>query len=204
MTGFHQCDAKDLQIVRALQKDGRLSNLDLAAQVSLSPSPCLRRAPAGGSRRNTRLYRRRRSESSRIAHHGLHSHHTGPPRPRSCGPFEARVREIDEILDCHLMTGEADYLLRVMVTDLDCLRGIRSPPPARDRWYQFHHNKPCLRHGQGITRDAIVNGCVRGQYWCPALGQAGQTKQCEEPHPLNVVRLFEASGRVIKENIHSI
>lgn len=33
--------------------------------------------------------------------------------------FEARVREIDEILDCHLMTGEADYLLRVMVPDLD-------------------------------------------------------------------------------------
>jgi Lrp/AsnC family leucine-responsive transcriptional regulator len=33
--------------------------------------------------------------------------------------FEARVAEIDEILECHLMTGDADYLLKVMVADLD-------------------------------------------------------------------------------------
>ena len=43
---YMDIDAKDRQILRALQKDGRLTNLDLAAQVNLSPSPCLRRVQA--------------------------------------------------------------------------------------------------------------------------------------------------------------
>ena len=120
MTGFHQCDAKDLQIVRALQKDGRLSNLDLAAQVSLSPSPCLRRVrllEAAGVIRGYTAVVDPKAVGLRITAFiriTLARHDR-----EAVARFEARVREIDEILDCHLMTGEADYLLRVMVTDLD-------------------------------------------------------------------------------------
>lgn len=113
-------DAKDRQIVRALQQDGRLSNIDLAARVNLSPSPCLRRV---------RL----------LEEAGIISGYTAVVDPKAVGltitafirialarhdrevvaGFEARVRDIDEILDCYLLTGEADYLLCVMVPDLD-------------------------------------------------------------------------------------
>lgn len=113
-------DAKDRQIVRALQQDGRLSNIDLAARVNLSPSPCLRRV---------RL----------LEEAGIICGYTAVVDPKAVGlrvtafirialarhdrevvaRFEAQVREIDEILDCYLLTGEADYLLCVMVPDLD-------------------------------------------------------------------------------------
>lgn len=118
-------DAKDRQILRALQKDGRLTNLDLAAQVNLSPSPCLRRV---------RL----------LEEAGVISGYAATVDPRAVGlkitafiritlarhdraavtRFEARVQGIDEILDCHLLTGEADYLLRVVVPDLDAYEGF--------------------------------------------------------------------------------
>lgn len=113
-------DAKDRQIIRALQQDGRLTNLDLAARVNLSPSPCLRRV---------RL----------LEEAGIITGYAAVVEPRAVGlrvsafiritlarhdreavaRFEAQVQDIEEILDCHLLTGEADYLLRVMVPDLD-------------------------------------------------------------------------------------
>jgi len=119
MSDNRALDAKDLQIIRALQLDGRLSNLDLAQQVNLSPSPCLRRV---------RL----------LEDAGVIRGYSADVDPRAMGlaisafiritlarhdrnvvaGFEAKVRDIEEILDCHLLTGEADYLLRVMVPDL--------------------------------------------------------------------------------------
>ncbi|MBM3554528.1 MAG: Lrp/AsnC family transcriptional regulator [Alphaproteobacteria bacterium] len=113
-------DAKDRQILRALQREGRLSNQDLAAEVNLSPSPCLRRV---------RLLEER----------GVIRGYTALVEPRACGlnltafvrivlqrhekdtvsKFEASLAAIDEILECHLLTGEADYLLRVVVEDLE-------------------------------------------------------------------------------------
>ncbi|TDQ84097.1 AsnC family transcriptional regulator [Dongia mobilis] len=120
LTINRQIDAKDLQIVRALQRDGRLSNVDLATQVNLSPSPCLRRVrlleeagiirgysadvdPKGVGLRVTAFIRITLQRHDRDA----------------VDRFEESVRKMDEVLDCHLMTGEADYLLRVMVPDLE-------------------------------------------------------------------------------------
>lgn len=113
-------DAKDRQIVRALQKDGRLTNQDLADRVALSPSPCLRRVrlleergiiTGYAARVDAKAYGLAVTAFIRIA---LQRHEKDSVRL-----FEARVAEIDEILECHLMTGEADYLLKVMVADLD-------------------------------------------------------------------------------------
>jgi Lrp/AsnC family leucine-responsive transcriptional regulator len=113
-------DAKDRQIVRELQRDGRLTNQDLAERVNLSPSPCLRRV---------RL----------LEEAGVITGYSADVDARACGfqitafiritlqrhdreavdSFEKRIRDLDEILDCHLLTGEADYLLRVIVADLN-------------------------------------------------------------------------------------
>lgn len=112
-------DAKDFQIIRELQKDARLTNTELAARVNLSPTPCLRRVrlleEAGvitGYSANVapRAFGLTITAFIRISLE-RHDHHV-------VQRFEERVRSIEEILDCHLLTGEADYLLRVMVADL--------------------------------------------------------------------------------------
>src|SRR6516164_8266647 len=115
-----QIDAKNRQIIRELQRDGRLTNQDLAERVNLSPSPCLRRV--------------RLLEEARVI-----VGYSADVDMRACGfqitafirialqrherevveRFEKRIQEADEILDCFLLTGEADYLLRVVVADLD-------------------------------------------------------------------------------------
>lgn len=118
-------DAKDLQIIYALQQNGRLSNLDLSERVHLSPSPCLRRVrlmeEAGVIRGYTadvdpKAVGLRITAFIRIT---LQRHDRD-----AVARFEAKVQDIDEILDCHLLTGEADYLLRVMVPDLDAYEGF--------------------------------------------------------------------------------
>lgn len=120
MTSERAIDAKDRQIVRALQQDGRLSNVDLAAQVNLSPSPCLRRVrllEEGGIIQGYSAVVDPKTVGLRITAFiriTLSRHDR-----EAVGRFEAQVQRIDEILDCHLLTGEADYLLRVMVADLD-------------------------------------------------------------------------------------
>ena len=113
-------DLKDHQIVRALTLDGRLTNQDLAARINLSPSPCLRRVrlleERGVITGYAALTDQKAMGYSITAFVGvkLHAHDKETVRG-----FEEAVGTIDEILDCFLMTGDDDYLLRVVATDLD-------------------------------------------------------------------------------------
>ena len=113
-------DDKDRQIVRALQRDGRLTNQDLAALVNLSPSPCLRRVRAleragvirgYAARVDARSYGLPITAFVRIR---LDRHDEATVRR-----FEQEIARIDEVLECHVMTGQTDYQLRVVVGSLD-------------------------------------------------------------------------------------
>lgn len=113
-------DAKDRQIIRALQKNGRMTNQDLAEAVNLSPSPCLRRV------RNLEASGAIRGYSADVdgAAYGLpitvfvrirlQSHNETDVRQ-----FERKIQSIPEVLECHVLTGATDYQLRVMVSGLD-------------------------------------------------------------------------------------
>ncbi|UDF29561.1 UNVERIFIED_ORG: Lrp/AsnC family transcriptional regulator [Roseateles sp. XES5] len=112
-------DDKDRQIIWSLQKDGRLSNQELSEQVALSPSPCLRRLrqleESGVIKGYTaivdeEMYGLPITAFVRIR---LERH-----SEQAIATFERRVRAIDEIQDCYVMTGEVDYLLRVIVGSL--------------------------------------------------------------------------------------
>ncbi len=113
-------DSKDRQIIRELQQNGRLTNQELAQRVNLSPSPCLRRLRNLEERQIIRGYTALVDQKAyglpltvfvriKLERHALDSVHV----------FEDSVREIDEILDCFLMTGDTDYMLRVVVQSLD-------------------------------------------------------------------------------------
>jgi Lrp/AsnC family leucine-responsive transcriptional regulator len=113
-------DTKDCQIIRALQKDGRLTNQDLAERVNLSPSPCLRRVrnleAAGVITGYTALVDQKA--------YGLpitvfvRVRLNSPSQDLITG-FEAQVQRIDQIQDCFLLAGSDDYLLRVIVDSLE-------------------------------------------------------------------------------------
>ncbi len=113
-------DATDRKMIRALQKNGRITNLELAETVNLSPSPCLRRLRNLEKQKVIRGYNVDVDAEAyglpvtvfvRVTLEG----HTGDIVEQ----FEAEVRNIPEVLDCYVMTGAADYLLRVVVSDLE-------------------------------------------------------------------------------------
>lgn len=113
-------DDKDRQIIRMLQRDGRLSNQDLAAAINLSPSPCLRRLRilekegvilGYAARVDSRAYGLPITAFVRIR---LERHDEATVQT-----FEREVARMDEVLECHVMTGQMDYQLRVVVASLD-------------------------------------------------------------------------------------
>jgi Lrp/AsnC family leucine-responsive transcriptional regulator len=115
-------DAVDVKILRELQADARLTNAELAARVHLSASPCLVRV------RN-------------LEREGLISRYVTLLDPRRIGlgvsvfvqitlerqveealeRFERAISAYEEVMECYLMTGDADYLIRVVVPDIEAL-----------------------------------------------------------------------------------
>ena len=113
-------DAIDRRIIAELQADARLSNVELANKVGLSPSPCLRRVK--------RLEREGYIEGYRAALRRdrvglgfsvfLGVKIEGHANERAL-KFEEAVIAMPEVIACHLVSGDADYLLEVVVPDLD-------------------------------------------------------------------------------------
>lgn len=113
-------DHKDRQIIRELQRNGRMTNQDLAAAVNLSPSPCLRRlrnleesgAIQGYSADvDTKAYGLPVRVFVRVT---LEQHSEAVVRN-----FEDKISRVDEVLECYIITGTSDYQLLVVVADLD-------------------------------------------------------------------------------------
>jgi Lrp/AsnC family transcriptional regulator, leucine-responsive regulatory protein len=113
-------DRIDLQLLAALQGDGRLTNAELAERVHLSPSACLRRV-------------------QRLERDGLIAGYAARVDPErlglglqafvrvqlarhdaaAIGAFTGFVQQWDEVIACHALTGDMDYLLHVAVRDLE-------------------------------------------------------------------------------------
>jgi len=114
-----QLDKYDRSILAALQKDGRISNVQLAAAVNLSESACLRRVRALEEEGYIDHYVALVNQSrvglggNVLVHIGLHREEQS-----ELAAFEEAVRDIPEVMECYLMTGEFDYLLRVVVADM--------------------------------------------------------------------------------------
>jgi len=112
-------DRFDKLILDALQRDGRVSNKQLAQQVNLSESACLRRVrgleESGMIERYVALVSQSQAgmPGNVLVHIGLHREEQS-----ELAAFEAAVKDIPEVMECYLMTGEFDYLLRVVVTDM--------------------------------------------------------------------------------------
>ena len=119
----NELGATDRKILRALQEDGRMTVQTLAERVGLSASPCLRRV-------------RRMEEAGIITSYSatVDQKAVGLPvsvfisiklerqRETQLDRFAAAVRDWPEVMECYLMTGQFDFLLRVVCADLGAMR----------------------------------------------------------------------------------
>jgi DNA-binding Lrp family transcriptional regulator len=112
-------DAIDVRILERLQHDARISNIDLARAAHLSPSPCLARVRALEdqgyiSRYVTLLDPKKLGLTVSVLVQVTLEKQVEP----ALEAFEKAMRERPEVMECYLMTGDADYLLRVVVPDV--------------------------------------------------------------------------------------
>ncbi|TAG80745.1 MAG: Lrp/AsnC family transcriptional regulator [Burkholderiales bacterium] len=115
-------DVIDTRILRELQRDGALSNVELARRINLSPSPCLARVKAleaaGVIDRYVAI------ASAQKLGLGLNVFISISLKEQSkaaLAEFESRISEHDEVMECYLMTGDSDYLIRVALADIQAL-----------------------------------------------------------------------------------
>jgi Lrp/AsnC family leucine-responsive transcriptional regulator len=119
---FYSPDATDVKILNQLQENAKLTNVELSARVNLSPSPCLARVRA-------------------LEQSGIISRYVTLLDPQKLGlgisvfiqvtlerqverdlnDFQAAITNYAEVMECYLMTGDFDYLIRVVVSDMPAL-----------------------------------------------------------------------------------
>jgi DNA-binding Lrp family transcriptional regulator len=115
-------DKTDYRILDALQQDGSLTNVELARRVHLSPSPCLARVKALEARGVIARYVALASAPALgLGLNVFISISLKSQSKAALAEFEQRIAEHDEVMECYLMTGDSDYLIRVAVTDISAL-----------------------------------------------------------------------------------
>ena len=114
-------DRYERKILQLLQQDGRITNQELAERVGLSPAPCLRRVRSLEERGIISGYRAllnaKKLGLSLMAILQISMDRHTPERFEN---FDARIRELPEVLECLLITGQdADYMLKEIVHDME-------------------------------------------------------------------------------------
>lgn len=112
-------DRIDYSILKSIQDNARISNVELAEVVGLSPSPCLRRVKvleqAGVIKRYVGLI-----DAAAVGLPISIFVNVSLDRQERSGleEFETRIQSYAEVMECYLMTGSSDYLIRIVVPDL--------------------------------------------------------------------------------------
>jgi Lrp/AsnC family leucine-responsive transcriptional regulator len=115
-------DAIDIRILSELQQDGGLSNVELARLVNLSPSPCLMRVRALEKQGVIRQYVALADpQALGLGLNVFISISLKEQSKAALADFESRIAEHDEVMECYLMTGDSDYLIRVAVANMAAL-----------------------------------------------------------------------------------
>jgi Lrp/AsnC family transcriptional regulator, leucine-responsive regulatory protein len=118
-----ELDKMDRRILAVLQQEGRIQNVELAGRVGLSPSPCLRRVRLleedGVIEQYVALLNPARVGAGFTVFARVWL--TGQDED-TVNHFIGAIRELPQVMECHLMAGDCDFLLRVAVADLDAYR----------------------------------------------------------------------------------
>ncbi|MEW8026228.1 MAG: Lrp/AsnC family transcriptional regulator [Candidatus Thiodiazotropha sp.] len=119
-------DRYDRHILDELQRDGRISNQDLAERIGLSPSPCLRRVRALEESGIITGYRAQ-LDANKLDLNLMALIHIAMDRhtPERFENFENKIKSLPEVLECLLITGQdADYQVKVVVRDMEAYQAL--------------------------------------------------------------------------------
>ena len=118
-------DRTDRRILECLQADGRISNVQLARKVNLTPTPCIERGKRlerqGYIRGYTALLDPELVDASLLVFVEIDLSHKSPDAFRK---FREEARRLTEIMDCHLVSGNFDYLIKARVKDMKAYRRL--------------------------------------------------------------------------------
>lgn len=127
-------DSIDRAILRTLQREAKIQNIELAERVGLSPSPCLRRVrlleEAGVIERyaaqlNAAKVGMGLTVFARVWVKG--------PDMETIASFVEAITKLPEIIECHMLSGDCDFLLKIVAADLDAYRRFRVEQLGRIR-----------------------------------------------------------------------
>jgi Lrp/AsnC family leucine-responsive transcriptional regulator len=153
-------DSTDLQILAALQPDGRLSNVELASRVHLSASACLRRVKALEESGVIQGYRASVDPASvGLPDNVFVSVGLASQDQADLDAFEEAVRGVPEVMECYLMTGDFDYLLRVVAAGAADYERIHRQHLTRLPSVARVHSSFALR----VVEDSAALPLARGQ-----------------------------------------
>lgn len=120
-------DRIDRSILRELQKNGRISNVELSQKVGLSPTPCLERVKKLEKQKVIKSYTAlldpQYLNASLLVYIELTLKRSSPDIFER---FNAAAKTLDSILECHLVSGDFDYLLKTRVADMSAYRKVLS------------------------------------------------------------------------------
>ncbi|MBV0933717.1 Lrp/AsnC family transcriptional regulator [Marinobacterium weihaiense] len=151
-------DRYDHAILDILQRQGRISNQELADRIGLSPSPCLRRVKALEENGLITGYRalvdaKRLGLNLMVLLHISMDRHT----PERFENFEREIAKLPQVLECLIITGQdADYQLRVLVEDMDAYHDLLLHKITRIAGVTGVHSSFVLRRvmERGVATDA--------------------------------------------------
>lgn len=118
-------DRTDRRILECLQADGRISNVDLARKVNLTPTPCIERVKRlerqGYILGYTAILDPQLVNASLLVFIEIDLSHNSPDAFRK---FREEARKLPEVMDCHLVSGNFDYLIKARVSDMKTYREL--------------------------------------------------------------------------------
>jgi Lrp/AsnC family leucine-responsive transcriptional regulator len=119
MKKIEKLDKTDFKILKELQIDGRISNLDLAQKVGLSATPTFERVKKLEKAKIIKSYHAELNvESLGLGIQTFMLVSLAQTRGNSVPNFIKQIEEIPEIIECYHVTGSSDYVLKIMVTDI--------------------------------------------------------------------------------------
>ena len=112
-------DELDLSILKRLQENGKITNLQLSKDIGLSPAPTLERVKKLEARGYIQSYHARVNEAKlELGITAFMKVSLIRQRENAVNSFISKINKIREVLECYKVTGQADYLLKLMVKDI--------------------------------------------------------------------------------------
>jgi len=120
-------DSTDLKILKYLQEDGRITNLELSNKIGLSPAPTLERVKKLEKMKIIESYHAHLNKSKLKLGVSVFIQITLSRQVENViNKFKERINAIPEVMECYQITGNADYLLKVLVQDIPAFEKLIS------------------------------------------------------------------------------